>query len=111
MYLVAGGYVPGGLTDLTETLEEGGSAWTTHEPLWTGITDARILTLNNIPYMFGGNVGPANYGWSVSPSADILAWDDDTKKWSTTGSMKEARDNHGVSAIVIDWDTLNACKP
>ena len=70
-----------------------------------------MLTYNNIPYMFGGKIGPANSGWTASSSADILAWDDDTKKWSKTGSMKEARDHHGVSAIAIDWDTLNACQP
>ena len=110
MYLVVGGYVPGGITDLTETLEEGGSAWTTHEPLWTGIIDVRILTLNNIPYMFGGKVGPANNGWSTSPLADILAWDEETKSWAKMGLMKEARVYHGVSAVSIDWETLNACQ-
>ena len=58
VYLVAGGWVSGGSTDSTETLVEGDSAWTTHQPLWTGIVDARMLTYNNIPYMFGGNLGP-----------------------------------------------------
>ena len=111
MYLVAGGWVSGGMTDTTETLVEGGSVWSTHQPLWTGIADTRILVYDNIPYMFGGNIGPANSGWSVSASADILAWEDDVKKWSKTGLMKEARDHHGVSAIVIDWDTLTACHP
>ena len=108
---MTGGWVSGGETDLTETLLEGGSAWTSHPPLWTGIADARILTYNNIPYMFGGNTGPPVAGWSqYSASADILAWDDDTKRWARSGLMKEARAQHGVSAILIDWDTLNACQ-
>ena len=62
VYLVAGGWVSGGSTDSTETLVEGDSAWTTHQPLWAGIGDARILTYNNIPFMFGGNLGPAVSG-------------------------------------------------
>ena len=101
----------GGSSDTTETLVEGGSAWTTHEPLGTGFADTRILTYNNIPYMFGGNMGiPGTYSYSAS--ADILTWDDATKKWSKTGlAMKQARNNHGVSAIVIDSDTLQACQP
>ena len=33
------------------------------------------------------------------------------KEWSKTGQMKEARDSHGVSAIVMSWDTLNTCQP
>ena len=71
-----------------------------------------MLTYNNIPYMFGGNTGPPRAGWDdYSESADILAWDDNTKTWSKTGLMKEARLNHGVSAIEIDWNTLNACQP
>ena len=108
---MTGGWVSGGETDSSETLVEGGSAWTTHQPLWTGIADARILTINNIPYMFGGSTGPPVAGWSQhSPSADILAWDDGTKTWSKVGEMKEARKNHGVSAVVLDWDTLNACQ-
>ena len=45
-----------------------------------------------------------------SASADILAWDDVTKKWTKTGLMKEARVHHGVSAVSIDWETLNACQ-
>ena len=101
----------GGSTDSTETLVEGGSTWTTHQPLWTGLGDAKILTYNNIPFMFGGNLGPPGSGWSqYSASADILAWDDETKKWSKAGLMKEARVHHGVSAIEIDWDTLCACQ-
>ena len=112
VYLVVGGWVTGGATDSVETLVEGGSAWTIEEPLWTGIADARMLTYNNIPYMFGGNIGPPVAGWDdFSASADILAWDDRTKKWSKTGLMKEERIHHGVSAIEIDWDTLNSCQP
>ena len=112
VYLVVGGWVTGGETDSVETLVEGGSAWTTQEPLWTGIADARMVTYNNIPYMFGGNIGPPHAGWDdFSASADILAWDDQTKKWSKTGLMKEERINHGVSLIEIDWDTLNSCQP
>ena len=55
---MTGGWVSGGETDSTETLVEGGSAWTTQPPLWTGVGDARMVTYNNIPYMFGGNTGP-----------------------------------------------------
>ena len=100
------------MTDSSETLVEGGAAWTTHQPLWTGIADARILTHNNIPYMFGGSYGPPNSGWGqLSTSADILAWDERTKKWSKIGEMKEARKHHGVSSVVVDSNTLNACQP
>ena len=108
---MAGGWVSGGMTDTTETLVEGGSAWSTHQPLWTGIADTRILVYDNIPYMFGGNIGPPLVGGSGTSSADILSWDDARKEWSKTGQMKEARDSHGVSAIVMTWDTLNACQP
>ena len=102
----------GGSTDTTETLVEDGSVWTTHQPLWTGIVDARMLTYNNIPYMFGGSLGPPVSGWTqFSASPDILAWEDETKRWSKRGLMKEARVRHGVSAIEIDRETLNACQP
>ena len=91
---------------------KGGSAWTTHQPLWTGIASARILTYNNIPYMFGGRYAPPNSGWSqTSVSADILAWDGGSKKWSRVGEMEDARKFHGVSAVELNWDTLNACHP
>ena len=107
---MAGGW-DGGTTATSETLVEGGSAWTVHEPLGTGFANSRILTYNNIPYMFGGNMGtPGTYSYSAS--ADILTWDDATKKWSKIDLvMKQARNSHGVSAIVIDSDTLHACQP
>ena len=90
---------------------EGGSAWTTEGPLWTGIASTKVQTYNNIPYMFGGNVVPAAAGWGKIETADIMAWDDRTKEWSKVGVMKEARRDHGVSAIEVNWATLNACKP
>ena len=65
----------------------------------------------SFPYMFGGNVEPAAAGWGKIETADIMAWDDRTKEWSKVGVMKEARRDHGVSAIEVNWATLNACKP
>ena len=40
----------------------------------------------------------------------IMVWNDETKKWSKTGDMKEAREHHGVSAIDIDLATLEVCQ-
>ena len=110
---MTGGWVSGGMTDTTESLVEGSSTWSTHGSSWSGIAETRILTHNNIPYMFGGNIGSPLSGTpdDLTTSLDILSWNDATKKWSKTGLMKEARANHGVSSIVINWDTLNACQP
>ena len=74
------------------------------------IADTVILTYNNIPYMFGGNIGPVGT-YSYSPSDRILTWDDATKTWTKAGWMKQARDSHGVSAIEMTADTLTSCQP
>ena len=46
-----------------------------------------------------------------SNKLEILAWDDETSKWSHVGDMKKPRVLHGVSAIDTDIATINACKP
>ena len=56
VYLVVGGWKSGGWTDSTETLVEGGSAWTLHSGTLPdgGFGDCGILNYNNILYLFGG---------------------------------------------------------
>ena len=107
---MVGGWTSGGFTDLTETLSEGSSAWTTHSPHWTGLADGRLITYNNIPLLFGGNIGAALAGYERKTVADILVWDDETSTWAKTGEMLEPRKFHGVSAIELDLATINACK-
>ena len=54
--MVVGGYGSVGYLDSTETLIEGDSAWTDHPgalPAPLGL--AAVLTLDNIPLLFGGH--------------------------------------------------------
>ena len=56
VYMVVGGWKSGGWTTTTETLVEGGSAWTLHPGTLPdgGFGDSGILNYNNVLYLFGG---------------------------------------------------------
>ena len=89
--------------DGTETLVEGGSAWTNHLASLPAVGDAGVLTFNNIPYLFGG--------WDDDDmKSAILAWDDTTKTWNKVGDMIKARAYHKVSLIETDLATLDICQ-
>ena len=54
--MVVGGWISGGWTDSTETLVEGGSAWSLHSGSLPdgGFGDCGIINYNNVLYLFGG---------------------------------------------------------
>ena len=56
VYMVVGGWISGGWTDSTETLVEGGSAWTLHSGSLPdgGFGDCGIINYDNVLYLFGG---------------------------------------------------------
>ena len=57
VYMVVSGWTSSGYIDNTETLVEGGAAWTAHEgALPVGLGAPAVVTLNNIPHLFGGEV-------------------------------------------------------
>ena len=65
VYLVVGGWTSPGWTDSTETLVEGGSAWTLHTGSLPdgGFGDCGILYYNNVLYLFGGEESPPSGGY------------------------------------------------
>ena len=62
VYMVVGGWKSGGWTTTTESLVEGGSAWTLHPGTLPdgGFGDSGILNYNNVLYLFGGEDADAD---------------------------------------------------
>ena len=60
--MVVGGWIGGVWTDTTETLVEGGSAWTLHSGTLPdgGFGYSGILNYNNVLYLFGGEDADAD---------------------------------------------------
>ena len=65
VYLVVGGWKSGGWTDSTETLVEGGAAWTLHAGSLPdgGFGDGGVLNYYGVLYYFGGEESLAAGGY------------------------------------------------
>merc|ERR1711915_459478 len=100
VFLVAGGYYNAYLSS-TETLVEGGQAWTFQQPLPSGRNGLHGISLPDTVIMTGGN-------YDFSYLDDVLVYDPETSNWKKTGSMKTARRYHGASLVNIK-DVIDFC--
>merc|ERR1711973_736869 len=97
VFLVAGGFVDFLSISSTETLVEGGQAWNFQEPLPSGRSGLRGISLPDTVIMTGG------------ASNDVLMYVPETSDWKKIGSLKTARGSHGAS-LVNKADVIDYCK-
>lgn len=110
VYLVAGG-TPSkhGVhwTDSTEILHHGESSWKTVGKLPYPSDGIRGITFKNKIIMTGGYYYHWNYGEQYSRR--VQSFNTDTNEWEYVGSMKESRQDHGIS-IVPAGDFIPYCQ-
>merc|ERR1712131_279747 len=100
VFLVAGGWDGSNRLSSTETLVEGGQAWNFQQPLPSGRTGLRGISLPNTVIMTGGYNG--------RKVDDVLTYVPETSDWKKVGSMKTARYYHGASLVKIE-DVVDFC--
>jgi len=100
VFLVAGGWDGSSYISSTETMVEGGQAWSFQQPLPSRRRGLRGISLPNTVIMTGG--------YDSSDLDDVLTFVPETSDWKKIGSMKTGRWYHGASLVKMG-DVVNYC--
>jgi len=94
----------------TEVLVRTASAWTASTPLPFAAYGLRATTMNNILYLSGGyrREPPRAKKDFKEVRDEILAWNDETKKWNEKGKVIP-RWNHAITTIKLS-DVMQHCR-